>query len=225
MTANDFQWSAPGGALAGQPVGWTPAGWSDRGAWRVQLAWRFFLENAGGMVGRRAESALALARAEREGALRGWRVEWAPEWDCGCRVDAGPAPGEVAGCGCVRGAWTDRPGPRGEVAGPGGFLPGECECEVATLYDDSGWPNVDAGGRLRADGGRALLASLGGVCGASNAYRRVVAAELMGEALAPEWARVDAERARWDCFLARVAGGSYGAPYAPPSGARGEVAL
>ncbi len=42
-------------------------------------AYRFFFENAGYCVGRRAAGALALARAEKAASERGWSFSW--EWD------------------------------------------------------------------------------------------------------------------------------------------------
>lgn len=62
----------------------------------------------------------------------------------------------------------------------------ECHCEYAALWDDRG----------------NFMDSLSGICGADADYRRVVAAELMLEALAARWA----EAARWDAYLGRIVG-------------------
>lgn len=57
---------------------------SKKPARNLADAYRFFKEHAGYRVGHSAESAIALARAEKEGKRRGWSVEWEddPEpWD------------------------------------------------------------------------------------------------------------------------------------------------
>lgn len=66
---------------------------------------------------------------------------------------------------------------------------GDCACSVAILY--SGW------GDRRAD----IIGSLGGICSADSAYRRVVSAELMLDALQGEWI----ESERYTSLLERIA--------------------
>lgn len=51
--------------------------------------YRFFRQHAGGTVGRNAETAYHLARAEEYAADRGWRFDWEPDQDpdlswCAC---------------------------------------------------------------------------------------------------------------------------------------------
>lgn len=59
-------------------------------------AYRFFYDNAGWIVGRRAEGALELARAERWAADNGLGFSWEPDYDdCG---DGGTTPNERFGC-------------------------------------------------------------------------------------------------------------------------------
>lgn len=60
----------------------------------------------------------------------------------------------------------------------------ECHCEYAALWDDKG----------------VLLGSLSGICGADAGYRRVVAAELMLEALQDRWAAASL----WAAYLMRL---------------------
>jgi hypothetical protein len=62
----------------------------------LRKAFRFFFENAGYCVGRRAEGALQLARAERWAREEGAEVAWVDDnevWDGDC-----PAPDMVLGC-------------------------------------------------------------------------------------------------------------------------------
>ena len=55
--------------------------------------YQFFKANAGYVVGRRAESALELARAEAKALQLSWRADWEAEGLCDC------APGnEESGC-------------------------------------------------------------------------------------------------------------------------------
>lgn len=124
-----------------------------------------------------ASSAVALARAERQAMAEDWRVIWTGDDDCLCREwanDSGP-------CACTRGAYAgDYPRHH--------FLPGECECE---------WVRLEGPEDTH-------LASLGGICGADNAYRRVVGAELALEVLFPIWTAGALEIARYDALLARA---------------------
>lgn len=62
---------------------------------KLKRAYEFFKKNAGGIVGRAAEGALALARAEAIAASLGWDVDWEideEEYDLG---DEEEMPGEV----------------------------------------------------------------------------------------------------------------------------------
>ena len=66
----------------------------------LRRAFQFFHANAGYIVGRAAECALSLARAEQEASSRGWDYEWKydelglQEWYC----EGGYVPEEVLGC-------------------------------------------------------------------------------------------------------------------------------
>lgn len=165
---------------------------ADRRRGFTRSAFQFFLDHAGyGVPPGRVICARELARAEYLGLSRSWEVRWESESECYCRTfDAC----EVQPCECTRGAWTDRPGPRNERVGPGGFLSGECVCESAVIVV----PDADRDAVTeRWD------ASLGGICGADPAYRRVIRAELFAELIAPELA----ELGSWDAFLARVPAG------------------
>lgn len=142
----------------------------------LQSAWRFFLGHAGyATPPGRVKCAWDLARAEREATKRGWYVSWRVDDDCFCRQIRGQygfSDQEMLTCPCERDS--------------------SCQCEGAVLMNrepeycderDAEW-----------------IASLWGICGADQAYRRVVAAELALEALGPEWDEV----ARWNALLARV---------------------
>jgi len=59
--------------------------------------WRFFFDNAGYCVGRRALGAADLARAEEYAINAGWQYRW--EWDEDCAAD-----------GCRNAISCDRPG-------------------------------------------------------------------------------------------------------------------
>lgn len=142
----------------------------------MRRALEFFAENAGySTPPGRMMCARDLARAEAEGSRRGWAVEWSPETDCFCREFD-------SDCECRRAAR------RGDSRN-GRW---ECYCESAVLGEEIGWPENP---RI------VWLGSLGGICSADSAYRRVVSAELMLDALAGEWA----DLARVDAFINRVA--------------------
>lgn len=54
---------------------------------QLRNAYSFFRQQAGGIVGENAKTALALAKAEREAEERGWSYGWPDdpeEWDCDC---------------------------------------------------------------------------------------------------------------------------------------------
>ena len=65
-----------------------------------RAAFRFFQANAGFIVGRAAEYALSLARAEEHASAHGWYTEWRHDdegmrdWHCHC----GCQPSEVLAC-------------------------------------------------------------------------------------------------------------------------------
>lgn len=118
---------------------------------QLRKAWRFYIEHAGWVVGRRAQGALDLARAERTlQESDDWRVRWEPEYDdCGCYCD--PNNEEYPLC-----AYHDGEEHTFEVA----LLERRC-CKCGS------WEVAQAlGGIIDAD---------------VNNYRRVIEAELMSE--------------------------------------------
>lgn len=141
-----------------------------RDAWTYapidRAAFRFFLEHAGYVVGEHAKSAAQLARAEAEGARRGYSVSWEAddyadlgdhaEWCSGYRADLARQ--------------EHRPVESGRTYGGSPTCPGHFS-EYAYVVDSEG-------NRLEQIG-----ASLGGILDAHCTYRRVVSAELLLEAL------------------------------------------
>lgn len=126
----------------------------------MRAAYQFFRENAGGIVGHNAETAIALARAEHEAWERDWEASW--EWD----DDADLGDHEEWCC-------TAQLNARGRNADgserPSYFREPQCEHEayVAVLKDEDG--NV--------------LKALGGIIDPDSKYMRVIEAELALEAL------------------------------------------
>jgi hypothetical protein len=67
----------------------------------LRRGYRFFFENAGYIVGHRAECALALARAERRARDNNWAAEWVADDDADLSwmtEDERQQPHEVLGC-------------------------------------------------------------------------------------------------------------------------------
>lgn len=136
-------------------------------------AFRFFRANAGGWVGHNAETALHLARAEAYAEDQGWEVSWEPDdygWedhDDWCPVAALAKRGRLPNGEESQSAWHLRQH--------------ACEHEIAcaVLRDRPEIQTTYRGGRAGE-----VLASLGAIIDASDAYKRVVAAELASEALA-----------------------------------------
>ena len=131
-------------------------------------AFRFFCMNAGGFVGKQALGSIALARAEAWAQAQGWVAQWG--WEEDFMYDTPKKWG-----------WEARDIERWEfrierqvTRLTDGFsyvrfvkVPREHTCEVCVLRDREG----------------EILASIGGIWDASNAYRRVIEAELALEAM------------------------------------------
>jgi hypothetical protein len=119
---------------------------------KLERAYRFFRENAGGIVGESAKTAMALARAEAwagEHLTFWWEYDDDVEWD-----GEGPAPSSAPErCGAV--------------------LRRDAEPYLTSIGD---WRVYEFPRGLH------MLASLCGIWGADSNYRRVIQAELALEA-------------------------------------------
>jgi hypothetical protein len=145
---------------------------TGRDAWEYgpinRRAFRFFQEHAGYIVGEHAKCAAQLARAEAEGERRGLSVAWDVDdaadlgdhelWCSGYRADLARKAGQPVDSGRTYGGYPTCPGHYAEYA--------------KVVAPDG----TDAIGDI-------CLPSLGGILDADDTYRRVVAAELMLEAL------------------------------------------